>query len=179
MAKAGIIQIKKDDISSAADRAYPLLDKIKKDARELAKKLIDKIPVVICAEHLSGNAQIIRNQFNETSKAFSAYYLVPDLNHHLMEGLQFPKNSKLHFILFQTKNYTSKIQKRMELTRQVLSKNKQTLDWINLDGKTIYDDFVIMLLLGSYVTLYLGLYYNQNPAINPWVDYFKEELSKS
>lgn len=179
LAKAGIVKIKESEISSAVDRTYPILDKIKDDAKQLAEKLINKIPIIICAEHLSGNAQIIRNQFNETSKAFSAYYLVPDLNHHLMEGLQFPKASNLYFLLFQSKNYTSKIQKRMELTLKVISDNKQTVEWITVEGQTVYDDFVRMLLLGSYTTLYLGLYYNQNPAINPWVDYFKEELSKS
>lgn len=178
LTKAKIIKIKEEDISSAVDRASPLLDKIKKDSKELVGKLVGKIPIIICAEHLSGNAQIIRNQFNETSKTFSAYYLVPDLNHHLMEGLQFPTDSKLYFLLFQSKNYTSKIQKRMDLTREVISENKQIAHWIPFDGSTIYDDFVIMLLLGSYVTLYLGLYYDQNPATNPWVDYFKEKLSK-
>ncbi len=178
LAKAGIIQVKEEDISSAVDRTYPLLGEIKKNAMEISTKLADKIPVIICAEHLSGNAQIIRNQFNETSKTFSAYYLVPDLNHHLMEGLQFPKDSKLYFMLFQTKNFSPKIQKRMELTREVISENKHIVHWIPLEGQTIYDDFVIMLLLGSYITLYLGLYYNQNPATNPWVDYFKDKLSK-
>lgn len=179
LAKAGIIKVREEDIASAVERASPLLDKIKKDAIEISKKLIGKIPIIICAEHLSGNAQIIRNQFNETSKTFSAYYLVPDLNHHLMEGLKFPKDSNLYFMIFQTKNYSPKIQKRMELTREVISENKQTAHWIPLEGQTIYDDFVIMLLLGSYITLYLGLQYDQNPATNPWVDYFKEKLSKN
>ncbi len=178
LAKAGIVQIKEENITSAVARVSPLLDKIRKDAARIAEKLADKIPIIICAEHLSGNAQIIRNQFNETSKVFSAYYLVPDLNHHLMEGLQFPKDSKLYFLLFQSKNFSPKIQKRMELTREVISQNKQIAEWIPLEGKTIYEDFTIMLLLGSYITLYLGLRYDQNPATNPWVDYFKEKLSK-
>lgn len=179
LAKAGIININENDISSAVDRISPLLEKIKKDAIDISEKLIDRIPIIICAEHLAGNAQIIRNQFNETSKAFSAYYLVPDLNHHLMEGLQFPKDSKLYFMIFQTKNYSAKIQKRMGLTQEVISENKQIAHSINIDGQTIYDDFVIMLLLGSYITLYLGLHYDQNPATNPWVDYFKDKLSKT
>jgi glucose/mannose-6-phosphate isomerase len=179
LAKAGIIKISKEDISSAVDRTYPILKDIKNKAKEIAKKLVNKVPIIICAEHLSGNAQIIRNQFNETSKTFSAYFLVPDLNHHLMEGLQFPKHSNIHFLLFQTKNYSHKIQKRMELTKEIVLKNSHTLEWVTIDGKTVYDDFVYMLLFGSYTALYLGLIYNQNPAINPWVDYFKEELARN
>ena len=178
LAKAKIVKISETDITEAVERVAPHLARIKSEAKDLAEKLVDRIPIVITAEHLAGNAQIIRNQFNETSKTFSAYYLVPDLNHHLMEGLQFPLDSKLYYLIFQTKNYSAKIQKRVALTREVIIQNKQTAHLVTLDGQTIYDDFVTMLLLGSYITLYLGLLHDQNPATNPYVDYFKKKLSE-
>lgn len=57
----------------------------------------NKLPIVIGAEHLTANTLITRNQFNETSKTFSAFYIVPDLNHHLMEGVGFSKRIKINF----------------------------------------------------------------------------------
>ena len=137
-----------------------------------------KIPVIIAAEHLAGNAQIFRNQFNETSKAFSALYLVPDLNHHLMEGLQFPTENELYFVLLDSNNYSDKIKKRMVLTKQVIVDNKRSVFSYNPHEQNIYADFLNTMLFGSYLTLYLGLIYGQNPAINPWVDYFKDQLKK-
>ncbi len=150
---------------------------LKTKAQEDVEKYVGTIPVIIAGEHLSGNAQILRNQFNETSKAFSAYYLVPDLNHHLMEGLAFPTNAPLTFFVCNSNNYSPKIQKRMELTVEVIEKNNQDVIQFTATGANVFQDFVEVLLYGSYLTLYLGLTYDQNPAINPWVDYFKEKLA--
>lgn len=178
LSKVGVLNFNQKQILGAINLVENEQDKIKSKAGEVADILVGKIPVIFSAEHLAGNAQILRNQFNETSKTFSAFYLIPDLNHHLMEGLQFPKPSELYFLLLTSNNYTEKIQKRMELTRDVVSKNNQTPHLITSDGVNIYEDVLINLIFGSYLTLILGLIYKQNPATNPWVDYFKQELAK-
>lgn len=176
--KLGIISIDEKEMTSAFSYLDTQLDDIKNEALKESEIFVNKIPIIIAAEHLSGNAQILRNQFNETSKAFSAYYLVPDLNHHLMEGLQFPKDSQLYFLILNSHHYSPKIQKRMELTVDVLKQNgHKVLNSFPL-GKNHYEEFLETLTFGSWLTLFLGLRYNQNPAINPWVDWFKAELAK-
>ncbi len=176
--KTGVITVADEEISEAINRLKEDLPGIKDRAMKDYEKFIGKIPVIFAAEHLSGNGQILRNQFNETSKTFSDYYLVPDLNHHLMEGLQFPQPSQLSFILLNTKNYSPKIKRRMELTLDVVKQNNQDIYEFTTEGQTIYDDVLEVIAYGSYLTLFLALYYDQNPAVNPWVDYFKAELKK-
>jgi len=176
--KLELISISEGEIKQAFSYLYSKQEDIKKKTMETAKSLVNKIPVIFAAEHLSGNAQILRNQFNETSKTFSAFYLVPDLNHHLMEGLQFPKESPISFIILNSHHYSEKIAKRMQLTKDVVAQNKREVMEIAATGKNIYEDFLEILSFGSYLTLYLGLLYDQNPAVNPWVDYFKKELAK-
>lgn len=175
--KAGVIDFDASLLENSVKNITTTIDTLKQKALDDSEKYVDTIPIIFAAEHLSGNAQIFRNQFNETSKQFSAYYLVPDLNHHLMEGLAFPKSSKLRFIAFQSQNYSPKIHKRMELTKDVVAQNNQTIDMYSTEGKNIFEDFLEVLAYGSYLTLFLGLRNGQNPAINPWVDYFKEQLS--
>lgn len=177
MNKAGIISVEEREISEAIIRLEEKRENIKAKAMQDSEIFVGKIPAIFAAEHLSGNAQIFRNQFNETSKAFSCFYLIPDLNHHLMEGLQFPTDSALHFILLDSPNYSTKIRKRVALTQDVVKQNKRELMTFTTSGQTFYDDFLEVLAYGSYLTLYLGLRYDQNPAINPWVDYFKEKLA--
>ncbi|MBU2632270.1 hypothetical protein KKG52_01010 [Patescibacteria group bacterium] len=174
---AGIISIEDKQIDEALIRLGDKYQDLKKRAMVDSEKYLDKIPVIFCAEHLSGNAQILRNQFNETSKTFSAYYLIPDLNHHLMEGLQFPNNSKLVFLIIDSQDYSPKARKRVELTKDVILKNNHEILEFKTSGQTIYDDFLEVLIYGSYLSLFVALRYNQNPAINPWVDYFKQNLS--
>lgn len=177
--KAGIIKVLKNDLKEAISlikrNAFSLKEKAKLDSRYF----VGKIPIIFSAEHLSGNAQILRNQYNETSKTFSAYYLIPDLNHHLMEGLQFPKNANISFLVINSSNYSRRIKKRVDLTIDVVKKNKREVREFMTTTKNPYYDFLEILVYGSYLTLYLGLLYNQNPAINPWVDYFKAKLAKS
>lgn len=176
--KAGIITLDAQKLLGGVEHIKKNLDSIKERAMHDAHALVNHTPIVVTAEHLSGNAQILRNQFNETAKTFSSYYLVPDLNHHLMEGLQFPTPTNLKFLLYQSNNYTPKIKKRMDLTKQVIEQNNHTVLEYITRGTDVYQDFLEVVALGSYTTLYLGLLYEQNPAINPWVDWFKNELAK-
>ena len=154
------------------------LEDIKSEGLKESEQFENKIPIIIAAEHLAGNAQILRNQFNETSKAFSALYLVPDLNHHLMEGLQFPKESKLYFLILNSHHYSPKIAKRMELTVDVIKKNGHEVLNSFPQGTNKMEEFLETLTFGSWLTLFLGLRYNQDPSVNPWVDWFKKELGK-
>ena len=175
--KTGIIDIEEHEITNTIIRLKEDFDDIKLQANTDFIKFKNKIPIVLAAEHLSGNAQILRNQFNETSKTFSGLFLIPDLNHHLMEGLQFPNKAPLLFIILNSENYSDKIKKRVELTIDVIKQNKHEVMVFNTSGATVYDDFLETLQYGSLITLYLGLTYKQNPATNPWVDYFKEKLA--
>lgn len=175
--KTGIISVEEREISDAITRLETNMQSLRAKAISDFPKFVDHIPIIFSAEHLAGNSQILRNQFNETSKTFSAYYLIPDLNHHLMEGLQFPKNAKLYFLVFKSPNYSPKIQKRTDLTIDVVKQNKQKVHEYVVLGATNYDDFLEVLVYGAYLTLFLALYYDQNPAVNPWVDWFKEKLT--
>ncbi len=176
--KAAVVLLDTQALEKAIATLKTKIPTIKEAAKNYAVQLQNTIPIIFSAEHLNGNAQIFRNQFNETSKTFAAYFLVPDLNHHLMEGLQFPKESKLRFIALQSKNYSQNNRKRVDLTIEVVKQNKHTIDVYQLSGETVFDDFLEVLAYSSYLTLYLGLLYDQNPAVNPWVDYFKQQLAK-
>lgn len=175
--KTNVIDIEDEVITQAIGRMKEKFADIKQQALQDHELFVNKIPIIFTAEHLSGNAQIIRNQFNETSKAFSSFFLIPDLNHHLMEGLQFPTGAPLHFLIFDSPNYSEKIKKRVQLTIDVVQQNKYPVHEFTTSGQSVYDDFLEVLVYGSYLTLYLGLAYGQNPAINPYVDWFKNQLA--
>jgi len=176
--KTGAFSISEKKISEAIFLLKEKHDEIKKQAQNDYQYFINKIPIIFTAEHLSGNGQILRNQFNETSKTFSSHFLIPDLNHHLMEGLQFPEKAPLAFLILNSGNFSEKIKRRVELTKDVVKQNNYDVYEFDTSGQSVYDGFLETLLYGSYLTLYLALEYKQNPAINPWVDYFKNKLSE-
>lgn len=177
LSRLSFLPIDEKELKDALMRMHDKLPFLKENAKQHATELEGKIPVIIAAEHLFGNAHILRNQFNETSKTFATSFPIPDLNHHLMEGLSFPKGAPLHFLMLTSENYSPKTLRRFELTEDVVKQNNYPVLQFQTSAQTVYDDFLEMMIYGSFLTLYLGLIHEQNPAVNPWVDYFKENLS--
>lgn len=147
-------------------------------AKQLAPKIFGKIPVIFASDFLVGNAHILRNQFNETAKSFSAYSPIPELNHHLMEGLKNPPDKKLIILFLNSSLYPEIIHKRIKLTQDVVGKNNiESLNY-DLTLKTKLEQVFEGLLFGSYLTFYLAILYQLDPSLIPWVDYFKDQLAK-
>lgn len=173
------INLPDEEVKSSIELLKSHQDKIKKSAQDLARNLMNKIPVIFSGGFFEGNAHIIRNQFNETSKNFSAFSVLPELNHHLMEGLQNPKNHKLSVLFIDSNLYPKIIQKRIKLTKEVVSKNDVPYFEYEAMGDSKLSQSLNVLSFGGYLTLYLALLYGLDPSLIPWVDFFKENLHKN
>lgn len=147
-------------------------------AKSLAKNLMGKIPVLIASEHLVGSAHAFKNQLNETAKTFSVIFDIPELNHHLMEGLKNPKNAKqiLKFLFFESDKYLPHVKKRYPITQDVVSQNNCEYLIYKLRSEKKIIQAYELLILGSFVSFYLSYLYDCDPLTIPWVDYFKEKL---
>lgn len=155
-----------------------LTDKLHGYAKELANKLLNQELFFVAADHLAGNAHILRNQTNETAKLYANYNLVPELNHHLMEGLKHPDNRNRIFVFLNSQLYQKRNQQRLNLTKEVIKKNGyQVLEFAPF-GNSKLAQFVEVLIWGGYLTYELGKSYQEDPNQIPWVDYFKNKLGK-
>ncbi|MCK4540079.1 SIS domain-containing protein [Candidatus Parcubacteria bacterium] len=185
LAKAGLFKINvkevKDIISNLEIGSRKLSPNIKSNlnkAKKIALELYNKTPILVGAEHLSGNLRALRNQINENAKLFASYLELPDMNHYAMEGLVNPTGNKktLHFLFFDSKLYHKRTQKRSELTKQVVKKNGIKISAYELTGKTKPYQAFKLLQMGSWISYYLGILYGVDPIKIPWVDWFKEQL---
>jgi len=147
-------------------------------AKKIALKLNAKAPILVGAEFLSGNLHVMRNQINETAKTFSSYLVLPDLNHYAMEGLQYPEANKnnLQFVFFNSDLYSSRIQKRLKLSKDVVTKNGIEVLEIKLKSKIKKAQCFELLQFGSWLSFYMGIMYGVDPVSDPWVDWFKKQL---
>lgn len=176
--KLGLIPLPHTEVKKAIEELKNNQKSIDSTAYDIAQKIKGSIPLIIAAEFLEGNAHILRNQFNETSKSFSAFEEIPELNHHLMEGLKNPEDKKL-IVLFLNSLYYSPIhEKRMDLTRDVVEKNNIPFVEYNASGSNKLSNMLTVLSFGGYLTYHLAILYKQDPSLIPWVDYFKEKLKK-
>ncbi|MFA6390532.1 MAG: SIS domain-containing protein [Patescibacteria group bacterium] len=156
------------------------IKKIEEDAKFMAQKIINKYPYYIVSEFLTGIGNAIANQTNETAKSISSFRVIPELNHHLMEGLKNPKElAKISlFIFFFSKLFSSSIQKRFHITKEVVEKNNIETVWYELRGENKIEQAFELMIFGNFLTMYLSSLYGENPAAVPYVDYFKKKLKE-
>ncbi len=153
---------------------------IENTAYNLSQKLKDKMPVLVASEHLFGTAYAVKNQFNENAKTFCTLFELPELNHHLMEGLAHPLVNKdlLHFVFINSHLYDPRIAKRYPLTQEVVAKNGIEHSMFTPTADDKISQVFETLIFGSFLVYYLTKSYNLDPMAIPWVDYFKEQLKK-
>jgi glucose/mannose-6-phosphate isomerase len=150
----------------------------------VAKKMIEETSErsmwFVASEHLSANAHIAANQTNESGKRFAGYFLLPEMNHHLLEGMFFPVSNKKNilFIFLESDLYSTKIKKRIQITKNILKKNGIKYEsYICEEKDKILQAYEIMVF-GGFLSFYLAMAKNINPSAIPYVDYLKKELRK-
>jgi glucose/mannose-6-phosphate isomerase len=159
-------------------QAIALLNRKDGTAKTFAEKLKNKIPIIVSSEFLLGNAHVLANQINENAKCFTTYFGLPELNHHLVEGLKNPSaNKNLKFVLVNSDLYHPRNQKRYKILKEVLQRNKINFIEYRPKAKTKLQQSMETLLFGSYLSFYLAMIYNLDPSPIPWVDFFKKRLA--
>lgn len=183
--KSRVLKVKESDLSSL----IKFLDKSKKSyqvdtlcqsnpAKLIAKKFQGRIPILVAAEFLVGCLHVFRNQVHENSKQLCQYFEIPELNHHLLESLSFPRNNpfNLIFLFVESNLYYSKNRARIEVTKKILDKYK--IDYVNLKltGRVKLEQCFELIQFSEYVSYYLAILNRVDPSPISFVDFFKKEL---
>lgn len=185
MAKAGLVTLTDEQVSEVVSTIIQTSELLgpettgeKNQAKLLAFTCLGHRPILVASEFLIGAAHTATNQFNENAKIFADYKVIPELNHHLMEGLQFPEsNSGTHvFLFFQSALYGKRNQKRVLLTQEIVEKNHIDTIQIKLQAETKLAQAFELITLMAYTNFYVSILEGINPSPIPFVDWFKAEL---
>ncbi|MBI4553871.1 MAG: hypothetical protein HY710_16510 [Candidatus Latescibacteria bacterium] len=150
-------------------------------ALELAHQARLRMPIIVASEHLAGNAHIFANQWNENAKNFAAWFVIPELNHHLLEGLTAPAavRKRLLVLMIESGLYDPRNRKRYGITTQVLRRQGIACQAVLARGETPLEQAFDLLLLGSYASFYQAVANRVNPTPIPWVDEFKRLMGRA
>ncbi len=185
--KAGLLKFTANDLQQVLavlckyDKEFGVYNQQRNNlAKQFASEALERSVWYVGAEHLAGNAHAAANQMNENAKRLAGYYLIPELNHHLMEGMLYPKSNKkdIIFVLFESGLHHRRVQKRFEVTKKVLEKNKIKFLSYQCGGEDRLSQACEVLVLGSYLSFYSAMLEGIDPTAIPYVDFFKEELKK-
>lgn len=149
-------------------------------SKALAYTMIDRKPVLVGSEFLSGAIHVSNNQFNENAKIFVDYKVVPEINHHLLEGLKYPSSnsSTQVFVFINSKLYHPRNQARMKLTREAVDKAHIDTTAIDLEQTSKLTQVFESITTFAYANFYTAMLEGIDPSPIPTVDWFKKELKK-
>lgn len=134
---------------------------------------------VIASEHLQGNAHILANQLNENAKNQATWYALPEINHHLLEGLVYPDalRTATGFLMLRSGRYLPQNRARYDVTDKLLRDTGiPTSGLIPPTGFEPLEEVLWMLMAGSWLSFLLAMANGVDPSPIPYVDRLKTEL---
>lgn len=185
-AKLNLIQVTHEEISDIVDslrqRAQTLSPESETNmAKHLAYELVDRLIILVSSQHLKGATHVFNNQLNENAKQLTVELQLPEMNHHYMEALSFPRvvTSESLFVFINSKHYVPRVQTRYGLTETVAQNNGFHTYVIKLSTNSVLEEVFALIQFGAYTNYYLSMLNGLNPSPIPNVDFFKEELAKA
>ncbi|MHB0876489.1 MAG: bifunctional phosphoglucose/phosphomannose isomerase [Anaerolineae bacterium] len=150
-------------------------------AKQLARRLYGHIPVVYGSGLLSEIARRIKGQFNENSKSWGFYEIMPELNHNAVLGYTNPEELRQRlFVLALRSDYDHRrVGIRFDVTGDLLSKAGVALETVRARGKSRMAQMLSVVHFGDYVSLYLAYLYGTDPSPVAAISYLKEQLAKA
>ena len=176
LSASGLLKLDPSEVLEDIYAAKNNFDNSRSNAIEIAKNIVGYVPVIVASEFLNGCSHVMRNQINECSKSLAFNFPIPELNHHLMEGLKNPQDKKLKFIFIESNLYSEKNTKRMNITKDVVNKNKILYVSYAPRSTSNISQALETVSFGGLLSFYLAILYGIDPSPIPWVDYFKEKL---
>lgn len=164
----------------ATKRFAPARPTNRNQAKQLALAWAKRVPFLIGAEWSAGNMHTMVNQLHENAKTYADFRLLPDLNHHLLEGLRNRAvTKKFGILLFNDPLYTNRTQRRFILSAKILQRLGADIRTYRAHGASALEKAIDVLAFGGYVSWYLAAVRNVKPAPIPTVEALKAALAKS
>lgn len=161
----------------AIKRFQPEVETEKNAAKQLALAWAEKVPMIVGAPWANGNMHTFSNQIHENAKTYAAWNEIPELNHHLMEGLRDKKIAKqFHALFIEDFKHFPGLQKRFTLTKKIFRDLGMTLSTYKPRGGIPLNQAIDLLAFSSYASWYLSIVKKVDPAPIPTVDYLKKHL---
>lgn len=179
LVRAGVLKLSDAEVRAAI--APVRKNATENVAKKLAATLTNRLPLFFASEHLSGAARTMQNRTHESAKQLAFYQILSEANHHLMEGLTFPRDliRRVTGVFFTSKLYHARVQKRYPITMDVVKKNNARAVRVAVTGPSKLAEALWLVAFGGYLSFHLAMRNGVNPAPTPWVDYFKKRLSSS
>lgn len=152
-------------------------ENIQKEASDIAEKLHNKIPVIYAVDGFNGTATRFRQQINENSKMLCWHHILPEMNHNELVGWA-EKHPECVAVFLRSKDDFIRTQKRIEISRDVVSKLASSVIEVWSKGASALERTVYLVHLTDWVSCYLADMKNIDADEVNVINYLKGSLAK-
>jgi len=178
LAKLDIIS---DRSLKSVKKSISLLNKespnIKKEARKIAKRLYNKMPIIYCEDRVEPIAVRLRQQINENAKALCWHHVIPEMNHNELVGWK-DKDKDLVVLYLRNQDDYKRNSIRMDINQKIIKKCTPNIINTYSKGTDMIQRMMYFVHLGDWVSWYLSQMRDQDSIEVKAIDYLKGELAK-
>lgn len=159
---------------AAADGAQNL-------AKNLAQVLTQRLPLIYAAYGLFEIAAWRwKEQFCENAEILAWHNAFPELNHNELVGwgLRRELDQKLQAIYLRDRQDLARVQKRMEVTRELIAHSSVPVLEVWSEGHSLLARLFSLIFLGDLVSVYLAVLNGVDPTPVKKIDLLKERLEQ-
>ena len=163
-----------NDLADLPQKVIPA--QIELQAKSLCLNLNRKIPVIYSSDKNWALARIWKIKFNENAKIPAFWNVFPELNHNEMVGWT-NALGPFHFLFLKDPDDLPRIQKRMQLTAEMLRQRGLNSNFITIGGSNPLEKLFWAMAFGDWLSYHLALFYGIDPTPVDMVEEFKKQLN--
>ncbi len=149
--------------------------KFKELAISISEKLIDKIPIIYSSTLMYPVAYRFKTQINENAKTHAFSHKYSEMNHNEILGYMNLK-AQYHIITFRFNDDHRRIQKRMDIVKELTNSKGVATTEIALSGEDFLTKMMSAVLIGDLTSIYLALRYKIDPSPIEPIEDLKKKL---
>lgn len=169
----GILPPQKEDVNMLiANLSKP---DFKKSAIAISEKLMHTTPLIYAAEKYFPVAYRFKTQINEHAKMHAFAHAYSELNHNEIVGFT-NLYGDYHIVTFKFDDDHRRVQKRMELTKEITNKAGVPTTEIKISGSHFLTKLYSAVIIGDLTAYYLALRNKVDPSPVVFIDQLKEKM---
>lgn len=150
---------------------------IRATSREVAEKIVSRIPILYTEAQYEGLAIRWRQQINENSKMLCWHHVFPEMNHNELVGWTGGDN-RVAVLLIRNEDDHKRSQIRMELCKKLMGEKCDTIIELWSKGSNRVERTLYLNHLGDWLSIDLAELRNEDAVAIPAIIFLKGELAK-
>lgn len=167
----------REEIQDAISLIKKEASKLEKAGKDLAEKLVGKIPVIYCGAQFDGLGVRVRQQLNENSKVLGWSAPIPEMNHNELVGWAGGSDDYAVILLRSPKDF-ERVQMRMEINKTIFEQYTKNVIEVTAKGSSYFEELFYLVHLTDWTSYYLSELRGVDATEVKVIDFLKGELAK-